>query len=120
MDEKATAGVGNPILVKDYRHVIIAIATEDSANMTIKAVGSIEEAIPDFTAAQSVGNMYDFIEMVDYQSGSKISGDTGIVFSGTDDFRILELNTNGLEWMSLRMTARSAGKATVKVLAVSN
>jgi len=120
LNAKAATGIGQLINVKDFRHIIVAIGTADSANLTVKCVGSIEETAPDFTAAQSVSNMYDFLEMVDYQDGSKIAGDTGIAFAGTDDFRMFEINTNGLEWLTFRVTARSAGSVTVKILVFRN
>ena len=120
LSAKAATGIGQLINVKDFRHVIVAIGTADSANLTVKCVGSIEETAPDFTAAQAADNMYDFLEMADYQSGSKIAGDTGIAFAGTDDYRLLEINTNGMEWITFRVTARSAGSVTVKVLAFQN
>ena len=120
LDEKAATGIGNNINVKDWRHIIVPIATSNSANLTVKAVGSLSETCPTFSSAQSVTNMYDFIEMVDYQSGSLITGDTGIVFSGTDDYRLVELNTNGLEWINFRVTAYAAGKLTIKVVGFQN
>lgn len=120
LSAKAATGIGQLINVKDFRHILVSIATSDSANLTVKCVGSIEETCPDFTAAQAVGNMYDFLELVDYQNGSKIAGDTGIAFAGTDDYRLFEINTNGMEWMTLRVTAYAAGKITGKVLAFQN
>ena len=120
LDAKAATGVGLSINVKDFRHLVVIIGTADNANLTVKAVGSIEEDAPNFASAQAVDNMYDFIEMVDYQDGAKIAGDTGIAPAGTDDFRILELNTNGLKWLNFRVTARVAGNVTVKLLAFSN
>lgn len=116
LDAKGATGIGVNINVKDFRHIIVAIATASSANLTVKAVGSIEATCPDFSAAQSASNMYDFLEMVDYQSGAKVTGDTGIAFSGTDDFRLFEVNTNGMEWFNLRVTARAAGNITSHIL----
>ena len=120
LDAKAATGVGLSINVKDFRHLVVIIGTADNANLTVKAVGSIEEDAPNFASAQAVENMYDFIEMVDYQDGAKIAGDTGIAPAGTDDFRVLELNTNGLNWLNFRVTARVAGSVTVKLLAFTN
>ena len=120
LDAKATTGIGKNILVKDYIHLVIAIGTADSANLTVKAVGSLGETAPDFSSAQSSDNMYDFIEMVDLQSGSKVTGDTGISFAGTDDFRMFEINTNGLQWLNFKVTARSAGSVTVNLMAFTN
>jgi hypothetical protein len=120
LDAKAATGIGQNILVKDFRHLVVAIRTADSANLTVKAVGSIEETAPNFAVAQSVSNMYDFMEMVDLQSGAKVTGDTGISFSGTDDYRLFEVNTNGLQWLNFRVTARSAGSVTVDLMAFNN
>jgi len=46
--------------------------------------------------------------MVDLQDGSAINGDTGFVATGTDDFRIFEVNINTLNYITLNVTARSA------------
>lgn len=120
LNAKAATGVGNYIDVADWRHLVIQLATANSANLTVKCQGSIEDTSPDFSAAQSATNMWDYIEMIDMQSGSAIDGDTGISPAGTDDFRLFEVNTNGLKWLSFRVTARSAGSVTVKVKPFNN
>lgn len=114
MNAKDATGIGNYIDVSDYQHAKVSIATASSANLTIKCQGSIEDASPDFSSAQSAANMWDYIDMVDDQNNTSIDGDTGIAFAGTDDVRMLEVNVNGLKWLSFRITARSAGSATVK------
>ena len=93
--------------------------------MTIKAQGSIatinqENTPPDFSASRSVTNNWDYIQMVDLQDGTPYSGDTGMVLTGTDDYRLFEININGLDWISFVITAVSAGTATIDVQITTN
>ena len=85
--------------------------------MTVKFQGSIQITQPDFSSAQSVSNHWDYIQGIDLEDGSALDGDTGFVVAGTDDFKIYEVNVNGLRWFDATVTARSAGSVTVKVLA---
>lgn len=114
LDAKAATGVGSNIYVGDFRHLVISVATASSANLTVKFQGAIGETCPDFSAAQSATNMWDYIEVKDLQDGSAIDGDTGLAPAGTDDFRVFEVNVNGLNWFNARVTARAAGNVTVK------
>tara|TARA_R110000868_G_scaffold410411_1_gene698378 strand:- start:88 stop:372 length:285 start_codon:yes stop_codon:yes gene_type:complete len=67
--------------VRDFRNCVVSIGTASSANLTCKAQGAIALASasntpPDFTAAQTVANNWDYIQMVDLNDGSPVSGDT--------------------------------------------
>lgn len=120
---KAATGIGNWVLVEGYRHLTASLDFDSSANMTVKCVGSIgkggssglDDSAPDPTAAASDENAFDYIEMIDLQSGSDIDGDTGIAPAGAADHRLLNINTDGLKWINFYITARSAGKATARV-----
>lgn len=120
LDAKAATGIGKYVNVADFQHVIISFATASSANLTVKFQGSIQETVPTFTSAQSATNHWDYIEVIDMQDGAAIDGDTGIAPAGTDDFRMFELNMNGLRWLCPNVTARSAGNVTVKVVCFNN
>lgn len=125
MSAKGATGIGNVIPVGDYRNCVVKIGTASSANMTIKAQGAIasinaENTPPAFGSAQSVSNNWDYVQMIDLNDGSAITGDTGLVLTGTDDFRLFEININGLDFISFVITARSAGTATIDVQLSSN
>jgi hypothetical protein len=125
MSAKGATGIGNVINVRDFRNCVVKIGTASSANMTIKAQGAIssinsEFTAPDFASAQSVSNNWDYIQMIDLNDGSQITGDTGIVLTGTDDFRLFEININGLDYITFNITARSAGTATIDVQLSTN
>mgnify|MGYP003394289385 CR=1 FL=1 len=114
LSAKAATGVDNTLLVSDYETITVSFATANSGSMTVKCAGSLSETSPTWTSAQSVSNMYDFIQMVDLNDGSTLDGDTGVVLTGTDDFRQFEINVNGLKWLTFRVTAWAAGNVTVK------
>ena len=115
--------IGKNINCRDFRHAIFAVATGSSANLTLKFVGALSDdyttlndlACPDFSASQSNANMWDYIEVVDLQSGTAINGDTGISPAGTDDYRLFEMNINGLDWINCILTAWSAGDVSIVV-----
>lgn len=121
LDAKAAAGAGNAILCEDFRHAILTFATDGGgdAALTVKFQGAISDgatdgSAPDFASAASVTNMWDYVEVVDYESGAAIDGDTGVAVSSADDYRILEFNINGLKYLCARVTARTEGEVTVK------
>jgi hypothetical protein len=113
--EKAATGAGTNVNVKGFRHVVLAIVGASSPNATVKIQGSIENSNvgPAFGSAQSVTNIWDYIQGIDLQDGAEIDGDTGISFTGSNDVRIIEVNTNGLDWINVNVTAYAAGKITV-------
>jgi hypothetical protein len=97
-DNIATSTTGNALFSNDYRNVVCYIVA-DSTTATIKFAGSISESAPDPTLAQSTTNTFDNIQIVDKQNGVSIDGDTGISFTGTDDQRMVVLNSDLLSWV---------------------
>ena len=115
LDAESTADTIMTVPAGDFDHVVFSIDTDGggTANLTVKFTGSIAETKPTTSSAQSVTNSYDFIEVVDLEDGATIDGDTGIGVSGADMHRLVEANINGLKWIVVRLTARSAGTVTV-------
>lgn len=101
------------MLVEDFTHLVMNLDTETSANLAVKFQGSVSQAMPDFAAAQTKDNPWDYVAVKDLEDGSAIDGDTGLAFAGTDDHRLLEANVNGLRWFCAVVTARAAGAVTV-------
>lgn len=120
LDAKGATGWGTVIPVNEFRHLSLSFGTASSANMTVKFAGSASKDKPDFTAVRSVSNHWDYVNVVDLQSGSSIAGDTGIALTGTDDFRNLVFNVDGLHWINVEVFAWSAGTVTVKTVAYEN
>jgi len=119
---QATTGVSPAIKVQGYRNIVVSFATDggSDAALTTKFQCAISDTAPDFSAAQSVTNMWDYVQVVDLEDGSTIDGDTGIVVATADDYRLVEANVNGCKWFSSRVTARTQGEVTVKIMQFDN
>lgn len=120
LNAKEATGIGTTQDVSDYRHIVLIVGTESNANLTVKFQGSADSVAPTFSSAQSVANHWDYIQIKDLEDGSTVDGDTGFAVTGTDDFRLFEVNTNGLRWFNANVTARSAGSVTVKIALFKN
>src|SRR5690242_14710952 len=106
---KAATGVDKFFMCSDYRHVILQFATASSADMTVKIQISDADTAPDFSAAASQTNPWIYADVVDLATNSVIAGATGLVWAGSDAVRIVEVNTNGIKWVSVVVTAYAAG-----------
>jgi hypothetical protein len=109
----ATSTSGSIMDVSMYRNVVCSVDWDKDATMTIKFAGSIADSAPTFTASQSSTNEYDYVEIVDLQSGSSIDGDTGVSVAHTTDHRLFEANVNLLSWFAPVITSWTAGTTTV-------
>lgn len=104
---------GKKIQVRDFSHIDLSFNTANSANMTFKVQGS-NQADVNLNVAQSSTNRWDYIEIIDLEDGAAIDGDTGVSLAGTDDHRMFEINVNGLEWITVNLTAWAAGNLEVR------
>lgn len=105
--------LGRSIFVEDFQHINLSLDTKGTSTFTLKFVGSFQETAPIWSLAQSETNQYDYIDVIDYQNGASIDGDTGISPSGADDHRVFEMNVNGLRWISAIFTAYTQGTAAL-------
>lgn len=127
LSAQAATGESEQIQVSDYRTVMIAFGTASSANLTVKIKGGIKLkgsdgtlTTPDLSAARSATNVWEYVQGVDTEDGASIAGDTGLPWAGTDDYRVLEVNTNALDFISVEVTERSAGSVSAYMSAVDN
>jgi len=112
LNAQAATGAGLALDVSNYRHIVVSIGTASSGNLTVKFQGSVAKDAPTWGSAQSATNHWDYIQIKDLEDGSSVDGDTGFAVVGTDDVRLFEVNTNGLRWLNLNVTARTAGSVT--------
>jgi len=111
---------GNAYSVADYKHCMLTLSSASNASFTVKFQWSFAETAPNFSAAQSNTNRWDFIQVRDYQDNASIAWDTWVAFAGADDVRMFEFNTNGLRWINATITAYSAWTISVRLMAFSN
>jgi len=106
---------GKIVFADGFEHIQLALDTANSGNFTLKVQGSNSEDAPDFNKVQTAINSWDYIDIVDLEDKGSIDGDTGISVSGTDDHRMFEINVNALRWVSVVITAWTAGTLEAKV-----
>ncbi len=102
-----------------FRNVELQIA-QVAFSGTIKVVGSNADAIPDFSAAASASNPWDYIQSIDQIDGSSIAGGTGVTSVTVTAVRNLETNTNAFKWIGIVLSNVTAGTVTVKGKGVSD
>ena len=120
MDQLASATVGTPISVSGFRHIILQFSTTDSANIVIQFQGSASKTAPTFDSTATTASHWDYVAVIDLEDSKVIEGDTGITLTGSDDLRLLMVNTDALSWFNADLSTRNAGKVTVKVVGFSN
>lgn len=120
LNAKGATGIGSAQMLEDFRHVLLTLSSQNSANFTVKIQGSNQTEMPDFSAAKSASNQWDYVQIKDLQDNSSIAGDTGVAFAGTDDVRQFELNTNGVRWVCAEITAISAGSVNLTAKGFNN
>lgn len=109
LDARQATGIGTPMHVADFNHTVLQLNTTGTTTATVKFQVSYQKSMPDFNAAQSPTNQWDYVRVIDLEDGSSIDGDVGIALAGADDNRILEVNTNGANWINGVVTAYTQG-----------
>lgn len=99
--------------VDNSRHVMLAIVSDNLANLRLRVKGSIAQDAPNFSLAQAPDNMWGYIMLKDLNDGTTINGVNGVSFSGTDGVYFLEVNTNGLKHICVELDNYTAGDVTV-------
>ena len=110
LNTKQTTGVGNIILVDDFRHLNIVIAVTGMGagdTVTVKIQGSMQDVAPDFSASKSVTNLWDYIDAKDMEDTTDLDGDTGITFTDSNDVRQFSINVDGLKYLTMSVTTIS-------------
>lgn len=130
---QAALGTSSYVLdVSDFRDVVLSFATASSGSMTIKVLGALAVigsdnaagqgvyVAPNFSAVASQSNAWTYLQSVNLDTGVAINGSTGIVYAGTDSVKLVEVNTNAVDFLTVAVTNYSAGNVTVKCAAVTN
>lgn len=109
-------GAGKALFARDYHDVVLCIDASDTAVLTVKIQGSIQDTAPAWDTTASATNMWSYINFTDYNDNANYDGDTGVPFAA-DGQRLIEVNTNGLHWICPNVTAYTSGKVTIKYAA---
>lgn len=115
----AANGASPSINMASFRNVEIEIDMVGFTG-TVKVVGSNADVAPDFSAAATAANPWDFIKCVNQIDGSAVNGGTGVSGTATTSTTQLEANTNGFKWIGLIVSSYSAGSVTGRMKGFSN
>ncbi len=113
LDAKAANGIGTPLYVATFRHIVLALGSTGTTTGTVRIQGSLSKTMPNFAAAQSPTNQWDYLRITDLEDMTGIDGDTGVAFAGADDNRQFEIETNGILWVNAIVSGYSAGAITL-------
>lgn len=123
LDGASATGTGNTIEVRDFKNVQIVLSTSGSADLTAQIAGSFADnrSDVDFTSPASITNEWDYIASFNLQNPTSIiPGDTGVVYSGTDAVEQLLVNVDGINFITVDITAYSAGTLNATLIGYSN
>jgi len=113
LSAEESTGAGTVINVRDYDTIMLSFASASSGNLTAKIQGAITISAPNFDSAATATNHWSYVESVDINNGDILDGSTGFAVSGTDAAITYDVNTSGLSFLTVNVTARSAGSITV-------
>ncbi len=119
LNAAAATGASVAANFASFRNVELQIAQVGFSG-TLKIVGSNADSIPDFSAAASASNPWDYVQSIDLIDGSSIAGGTGITSVTVTSVRNLETNTNAFKWIGIILSNVTAGAITVKGKGVSD
>ncbi len=106
---------GKVVYVGDYDVLNVSLSMSGTPTMTVKFQGSDSLSAPDFNAAQSTTNEWDYIDVIDEEDGASIDGDTGVATTGTADYRKFSINTDRKQWISVQIFAWTDGELGIKL-----
>lgn len=109
--------------VRDFKNIQIVFATSGTADATMKIAGSFVDKVDDvdFATAAGINNEWDFLATFNLQNPtSVIAGDTGIIYAGTDAVEQVLVNVDGVNFVTVNVTARSAGTLDATLVGYSN
>jgi hypothetical protein len=113
--DKAATGIGYYCGCADYDKVVFSWDVDADATLHIKFQGSTSETPPNFAAAQSDTNRWDYIDVIDLQDGASVDGDTGVGVIAATDHRMFQTNVDALTYVNVVVTGLTAGgKTTAK------
>lgn len=110
--------------VGEYRNAILQVGTSGTATTTIKVAGTLNPTAnsvrTNFGATISPTNPYSFLQIINLDTAAALNGATGIVVAGTDINTMYEVNTNGMDYLTVFPVTWTQGAITVKLLLTAN
>lgn len=106
---------GAPILVSDWKSLMLTVHTSDSASVTLYAKVAIADTKPTFINPASESNRTATVMLINLEDATGVEGDDGIVIAGTDIAKAFKVNVDGAMWFTLVTKLFNAGQVTAKI-----
>jgi hypothetical protein len=121
LSAKAATGTGKSFDVRAFKNVQLQVSTAGTSTLTVKIQASLSDVAPDFSAAASTTNPWDYVACYDLSAPSSIiNGATGFATTGTDICKNVLVNIDGITWLNATVTAYIGGNATVTAVVFTN
>ena len=105
-------GVAYGYKVSEFKNCILQVGTSNSANLKVFVKVACGQTPPDFASSASKTNQWSYAQVVDIATATPIDGATGIVYSGTDSVKQVEININCVDYICFEIANYSAGQVT--------
>lgn len=126
---QAATGIGKVIDVRDFQFVILTLGTAGSATLTAKIQGGVEkfpqtvagvQDVPTFTSAASATNLWSYLNSSDVDTATAVSGATGYAAAGTDIAKVVKVNVQGIDFLTVNVTAFTSGTFSCTAVGYTN
>lgn len=119
LSAQGAAGAGTAVDVSQFKSIQVYLSTDGGANadLTVKALGSIEDTEPTWASAASRSNQLFEIGLW-RQPGSTL--DQSVETAAADVYRAYTLNVDGIKWLNFIVSLYVAGDVTVKIRGYNN
>ncbi len=124
LDAAAATGVGTAMHTPDFDDLTLQVSAALNSTLTFKVQGSVSTTCPDFSAAQSSTNHWDYVAVYDLNDPSAIiTGDTGVSLNNdtaANNCHNYIVNADALRWLNVSVTAWTDGSLSVVAYGQSN
>lgn len=91
----------------DYRHFMFAVHSAGTTTGSVRVKVSFEEDCPDFNAASTLDNSWEYVAVRELSSGNLIAGATGAAVSASTINKNYEAEVNGACHIAFEVTVAS-------------
>lgn len=117
--QSTVATVAKAILARDFRNAVFDVISTAGADQKIQFVASKSETEPDFNSAVSATNRWQYVQAIDLNTGTPISGTTWYTFSWAES-KQFELNLNADWWVGVKLVSGTTGSISTRIMLTDN
>lgn len=117
--QSTTAGTLKAILSRDFRNAVFDFISTAGSDQKIQFVASKSENKPDFDAAISDTNRWQYIQAIDLDTGTPVNWTTWYTFAWAQS-KQFELNLNADWWVGVKLISWTTGSISSWIMLTDN